>query len=398
MVFSDASPEIRLNLLLAHPCLPEERIVDARAIVAEVTEPDRLVMMAARKLSLPVVSRYFGQIGFTERFPDASAKSKRLVHVLVAHRLRQIAALKKFEAECVLSSGVRAIYFKGPTLDVFYGSDTARIFRDIDVLVGEGETARVVARATALGYRVVLDSERGAMAHSEKDIRAARKYLKEITLFSPEGVSFEIHHRVDRHLSFFDTNSIIASATDVDIGGMLLPTFPADTHFVYLCYHACRHMWSHMHWVADLNAIASHPSFDRERCLEEADAHGLRRCVEASLGLIELCSDPMSWNCVDPRSHKGILLAACIENLPGDRATELRLRKAGVGPGPDWRVPEGRELEFRIREMLFQMSPKITQYEELPLPDALQWIYYFTRPVYGLRHALRHLMASQSKS
>lgn len=397
MIVNRPSPEVRLNLMLAHPRLPAERIADARRIVAEVTDPGLLVTMAARKLSLPVVSRYFGEIGFAERFPDAAEVSKRLVLLLVAQRLRQVAALKRFEAECVGPAGVRAIYFKGPTLDPYYGTGGARIFRDIDVLLDEAEAERLVAQATALGYRVVLDAGRGALATCERDIRAARKYLKEITLFSPEGVSFEIHHRVDRHLSFFDTKTLMARATEVDVGGLKLPTIPADTHFVYLCYHACRHMWSHMHWVADLNAIVSHPSFDRARCLEEADAHGLRRCVEASIGLIELCSDPMRWDSVDPGSREGILLAACIENLPGDRAVELRLRKKGVGPGPDWRVPEGRELEFRIREILFQMSPKITQYEELPLPEALQWVYYFTRPVYGLRHALRNLSASRSK-
>jgi hypothetical protein len=382
---ASATPEVRLNLMLAHPRLPAERVAEARRIAAGITEPDRLVAMAARKLSLPVVSRYFAEIGFTERFPEAAAQSRRLVLYLVAQRLRQLAALKRFEAECVAPAGVRAIYFKGPTLDAHYG-ETARVFRDIDVLLDEESAARLVARATAQGYRVVLDANRGVMAASERDIRAARRYLKEITLFSPEGVSFEIHHRVDRHLSLFDTKSIMARAAEVEIGGLRLPTFPADTHFVYLCYHACRHMWSHMHWVADLNAIASHPSFDRDRCLAEADAHGLRRCVEASLGMVALCADPLAWGNVDPRSREGVLLAACIENLAGDRATELRLRKQGVGPGPDWRVPEGREREFRLREILFQMSPKITQYEELPLPDALQWLYYFTRPVYGLRH------------
>ncbi len=396
MNFSHTSPEVRLNLMLAHTRLPAERLLDARKLVAEVTDPNVLVAMAARKLSLPVVSRYFNEIGFSERFPVAATQSKQLVLYLVTHRLKQLAALKRFERECVVPSGVRVVYFKGPTLDPYYGAETARIFRDVDVLLDADEVDCLVEHATTLGYRVVLDAERRAVAFSDKDIRAARRYLKEITLLSPEGASFEIHHRVDRHLSLFDTKSIIAAATEVEVCGLRLSTMPIDTHFVYLCYHACRHMWSHMHWIADLNAIASHPSFDRTRCLEEADVHGLRRCVEASLGLIELCADPRRWDSVDPRSREGILLAACIENLPGDRATELRLRKAGVGTGPDWRVPEGREFEFRIRELLFQMSPKITQYEEFPLPDALQWLYYFTRPVYGLRQALRNVMTSRS--
>lgn len=385
----DASPELRLNLLLAHPRLSFDQIEIARRLVEEITDPDLLVAMAARKLSLPTISRYFSETGFNERFPESASRSKSLVLFFVTQRLKQLAAIRKFHKLCVEGAGVDALYFKGPTLDPFYAPSSFRIFRDIDLLVEEAHADRLVDRAGACGYRVVLDPEHGLMASSANDVRAARKYLKEMTLLSPDGVSFEVHHRVDRHLSFFDTASLMANSQEVEVAGLRLRTFETHSHFVYLCYHAARHMWSHMHWVADLQAIASHPDFNREACLIEANAHGLRRCVEASLELLEFCSDPENWDRIDGDTRAGILLEACLENLPSGRATELRIRKRGVGPGPDWRVPEGREREFWIRELLFQVSPKITQYTELPLPAGLQWLYYFTRPVYALRHALR---------
>jgi len=384
-----STPEVRLNLLLAHPRLPPERLESARALVREIEDPDHFVSMAARKFSLPTISRYLGEIGFNDRFPQAAAQSKRLVLFFVTHKLKQMAALRRFQEECVGAAGVDAIYFKGPTLDRFYGSSGARFFRDIDLLVEEDAITPLVNHALERGYRVVLDAEHGVMASSEADIRAARRYLKEITLLSESGLSFEIHHRVDRHISLFDTSELMKTACDAEIEGMHVRTFADEAHFVYLCYHSCRHMWSHMHWVADLNAIVSHSSFDRDRCLREARTHGLERCVEASLGLLDLCADPMRWDRIKVRGHAEILLEACIENLQGNHETEISLRKRGVGPGPDWRAPVGRELQFRLKEHLFQASPKITQYTEWPLPEQLQWLYYFTRPIYAVRHKFK---------
>ena len=391
------SPETRLHLLLARPQLQEDMAEAARALVAQLDAPERFVDTALRKMSLPVIHSHFEEIGFRARFPESAARARAQVVHIAARKLSHIAELRRFHETCIEPEALRCAYFKGPTLEPFYASPSQRAFRDIDVLLAELDLNGVIARMREAGFRVILDGHRGLFATTDRDVRAALRYHKEISLLSPGGAVFEVHTRLDRHVPTFRTGEILAHLDEVKTSSMTLPTLPLPLHAVYLCYHACRHMWSHMHWLADLNAVVEGGISDLDAVREEAARLGLWRSFEACLELQSLAAAPETWTEVDPERPGAQLLAACIENLHGGRETEVRIRKRGVKGLRDWRAPEGHELELALRETLFTLTPKITQYTELPLPDRLQGLYYLTRPVYAARHALQERRTQRTR-
>jgi hypothetical protein len=241
---------------------------------------------------------------------------------------------------------------------------------------------KLLRAAAAAGYRI--PEKNGRPLSSE--LNALHNHYPVVMLASPENVNIEVHHSLDYGNGLFDTSSVLRSSITYQSQGVPIRTLPAALHFVYLCVHHTRHRWAHLHWLTDLDAIIRHPSFNLEEARSEARTRRLRATLEASLDLHEVCgrAEP-----IDPEkianSHVGDLLAGCLTSLRGGKAAEFAARLDNVTPDLafPWQVEPGAARprpSLKKNKIVFYFWPQITDYAAMPLPAALHWLYFFTRP------------------
>jgi hypothetical protein len=194
------------------------------------------------------------------------------------------------------------------------------------------------------------------------------------------GIVIDLQPGIDKFSGIFDDKKAFANTAPLEIGGREILTFRDIFLFNYLCHHHSRHLWSRLHWVSDLDAILRSPSFDLAAALELADELGQRGTVEAALEFHQLAGNPTLWTEETQKggSHGAAFLNLCLENLAGDLLLEKHLAVKMIGGEfmYDWQVkPELLQRAQRnwLRTML---RPTYRQYQILPLPEILQWVYY----------------------
>jgi hypothetical protein len=164
-------------------------------------------------------------------------------------------------------------------------------------------------------------------------------------------------------------------------------TLPTDLHFLYVCYHSTRHTWSLLHWLADLDAMIRHPSFDRRAVQDLAARTGMVPLLEACLEFNELSKRlPLADPQAAPERGRA-LLGLCLKNLEGGMDVELALRDRQVGlvlPF-DWLLDPAVARRVRAKRLWRRLMPSYMQYEGWPLPDRLQWLYLPAKPLFWLR-------------
>lgn len=360
----------------------------ARTLCPSVPCWDDLISIAERKYSLPMLYRNLINERIFSFGEDYEANLKRSAVSSLFGSLKATAALGKFHTDCIKPNEVAHSYLKGPALAArYYDEPGMRYCRDIDVLVKRESLEAVVRNALAKGYLVKTGSSKLSANPSEQELKTLLRFDPTITLVGSDGVPIEVHTDIDKHMGIFDPDLLMQNSTEVMVAGNPIMV-PSTAHlFCYICYHNLKHTWSKLHWLADLCAIIEHSSFD----LGEVTAYA------NTVGIAPLVSATREFEALTRQQHiHGInrmeldlankILHLCIVNLGGDIHEEITLRKRNNLLGlPFYRVltPKARFAAV-FRRCLFGMKPSFYQYEILPLPISLQWLYYPTKPLYKL--------------
>ena len=372
-------PDAPLHLLLARNRLSEAQAETAARLAHAVTDWPGFVATARRKFSLPFAFRHLSALGFEAHAPEAMACMRAQARAVAMQSLQMSAAQKAFHQRCIAPLEAEHLYLKGPCLAVAYHDDLGlRVCRDIDVLVSPHAFEPVLHRAIAEGYRPILDQRTGRPVETSRDLRALLRYKpKETPLRSPEGPIVELHRWADVRAEVFPTEEIIAAGREVAINGVAYRAMPAPLLLVYLCHHNTRHLWSHLHWVADLDAVLAHPECDLAEARRIAAAKGLGATLEACLGFHKLAAEPEAWAGISHGDRGGQLLDACVASLPGDLEHERALAQELHGPGGGlrWADPTPRGSRVWKRFGPARLAPALEHYVAWPLPDRLQWLY-----------------------
>lgn len=375
-------------LLMSRLHLEPEEYERARELCGAVSDWPLLIDLARRKFSLSFVHRHLARL-----FPQGheGVDLRAIAAELLPYTLRSLqvaAAQAAFHRDVVAPLGVAHAYLKGPSLAArYYGDLGIRFARDVDILVGRQDFAEVIHRAIAAGYRVVANPHTGRMASAPRDLRAQLRYQHVVPVLSRDGVLIEVHRQVDKNQGLFDEARILASAVEEDLQGTAMRTLPTDQLFLYVCYHSTRHTWSMLHWLADLDAMMHHSSFDRQAVLDLAGQAGMEPMIRAC---IELCAIsrrlPLAAD-VAPGDRGDALLDLCLKNLEGDMEVELALRDRQVALELpfDWLLDPATVRRVRARRLWSRLAPSYDQYEGWPLPDALQWLYVPAKPLFWLK-------------
>ncbi|MEM1064706.1 MAG: nucleotidyltransferase family protein [Pseudomonadota bacterium] len=369
--------------------LSRDRIVPgfeeaARERCEAVENWDWVIEIAARKLSAPYV--YHNLVALYSDGAELSSVIDAMRPAAMAVQmatLRVHAAQVAFHERCLAPLGVRHAYLKGPALAArFHRNPGYRFARDIDVLLDEDDLRRVVTTALAAGYQLHDTSAARKRLDHARDRRALLRYSSVVMLLSPEGVPIELHREIDKNLGVFDNEALLAGSTPVTLGGGEMNTLAPEVMFTFACYHNTRHLWSHLHWLADLSAMLSHPALSLAKAQRFADGIGLGPTVTAAVEFDAIAARGGLTEC---EGYGARLMELCLTAIEGDVAQERRLREKLSGDAVPfrWLMSGDAGRVAGRRHLARRFAPSFEQYRSLPLPEALQWLYYPMKPFYG---------------
>lgn len=375
------TPEHRLLLLFALVDLSPAQRAQAEALMAQVPDWRAFFETAARNHALPMVARHLRTFD-ADHFDSAEAEEvHQVVGQQAVHNLSTVAELRKYIETCLKPSDTPFVVFKGITLAHRYYPDLGlRPCRDIDIAVKPEHMERLVRLSLKAGYALHAPNGRGGAITREQDIKALLNYGRSAVLISPQGIAIDLQPGIDKFSGIFDSIDVFEEAQHVQLGGISIPMLPETLLFNYICHHHARHLWSRLHWISDLDALLSSPDFDLDAARDMAERFGQRGTVDATVDLHRLVSNPDLWNGSE-LEHGHAFLVLCIKNLSGDLALEKRMAVNLIGGEFMFPWQANPDLLQRARKkwLWTMLRPSYHQYQSLPLPTALQWVYYPSR-------------------
>lgn len=350
-----------------------------------------LIDIARRKFSLPFVYRNLQSLKLGETYSAILDAMRAQVLLLTFAALRVLATQRKFHSACVAPLEVAHVYLKGPSLAARYYDDPGlRFARDIDILVSPGDQERLVRHALSYGYLILDRDELKGRKISDRDLRAILTYKTVATLVTPDNIAIEIHRNIDKKLGLFAVQKTLRRRETIPDATLHYGVMPTADLFCYVCYHNTRHIWSRLHWIADLDAMITHASFERDATLARATELGLHATVEACLELHQIATSGAASTLAKGDSRGAALTAICLKNLSGDLELEYDLRKGEelIGLPFKWMVSQDVRKRARTLTRLSRILPDYDEYEAWPLPRGLQWIYYISKPLSILKRRM----------
>ncbi len=376
-VDSPLTPELQLLLTCARLELTLPQQQRLRHLCREISDWSALMYEADRHLIAPLVYRHLKVSAFECVPASVIAVMHSLCKSRIIRTMTMAAEQQRLVQQILQPLDVPYALFKGPSLaQRYYGELGLRQCRDIDVLIASNRLFDVVEAVLAQGYQIdpgMLSDLYTEPFSSHKDLETACRYNSVMTVISPQGVGVELHRTLDSKGHIFNPGYLLTQAQSFVINGVSCQVLPTDILFVYICYHHSCHQWARLHWVADLDAIQAHPSFDRLAVETFAAAVGLKPRVSSSLVLHQVCGtsapDKVKLEKEVDRSMRDVCLQglACQELIKSSHKPRLYAFDA-------WPI--------RVRYLVIGfLCPTYADYKAMPLPKAWQWVYYLTRPI-----------------
>lgn len=368
----------QLLLLIARDVLSDQQIAKMHALSEQVTEWHEFVSLCLRNAGLPFAYKHMSAI-LREKLEPAvfsELKARALRQTMDAMKLS--AAMSQFHKDCLEPISADYFFMKGPALGVQYYRDAAlRTSCDVDVLVSQSDFSKVARLALEKGYRFLFQTEEGDFATKSQDLDFLIRHAECISAFNPDGIHFEIHRHIEKTTPIFPTGEILSASQAVKFGRATIRTMPIAWHFVYITYHHSRHFWSRLHWIADLHALMSHQTFDRNAVLALARRIGLLPTVQAAMEFADLTDKANIWPDALGVTPAGIFLDAALRGLPGDHAFELESWDAMFlfDFGDEWQFDKRKKYLFWAQSAWRRLQPNEHQYQQQPRKRSLEWLY-----------------------
>jgi len=285
--------------------------------------------------------------------------------------------LNQFEAH-----RIPAIPFKGPvTAESVYGDLSLRQFCDLDILVRRQDVARAKELLLSQGYRPrfrLTPRQEAAHVQSQPHYSVER---------GDGRILLEIHWRISSsHFSSpLDFERLWERRQEISLDGKEVPTLCPEDLLLILCVHGTKHLWERFGWICDVaKLISAHKGMKWGRAMKEGGALGSERML--FLGLF-LASDLLG-----AALPEEVLQTVRADRVVRSLAAHVReqLFRGGVAPiGVFERVLFHLKTKNRLSDRICYclrfarhvMTPTVSEWQRLPLPDSLFPIYYLLRPM-----------------
>jgi len=304
-----------------------------------------------------------------ERWKGLYQANARRNLVLTARLLK---VLRVFEEH-----GIRAVPYKGPALaEAAYGDVALRTFCDLDLLVRERDLPKVKELLGTGGFRQ-------RYAFTERQEKAFRKRTCEYTFEAGNGeILLDVHWRLaGRYMLRKDIGGVWDRIGAGRLGGGNVLLLSDEDTLLMLCLNGTFHLWTRLGSVCDVaRFLEARAGIDLPGVLRTAEESGLRRAVLLGLGLA--------------RDLLGAELPEGIgEEIEKDRAVgtlraHVRSTLFRREAEPGFRETAGFQLKAKDRfadkvgyVMIRALLPTVEDWERLPLPDSLYFLYFLYRPL-----------------
>ena len=381
-------PEAMLLLATAKVSFRKSELDYLATLIERVSDWDYVVDTADRKFSASYLHRALSNFG-NEIVPSgALERLGKSCNYTRVRAMKVASAQIAFHKTCIAPLNVSHAYIKGIALSTQFGGQYSdRLCRDIDVLVDEDQFEEVVLTAFKSGYKVLISPDPLVFATSDNDLKFIAKFPTYAGLIGPEGVLIEVHRRLDKSSLIFNNREALSSAKSIDFAGFTFNTLDEPLHFAYVCYHHSRHMWSRLHWLADINLMLGSNRICKTDLIDTANALGLLPTVEASITLNEFVNDAATaGEKYRPQGLANDFLSACLTNLAGDLALEFELRRELYSHDlmTKSQVSRNKLKSIALANWKDKLRPVPSQYLRNPLPAQLFWLYRIERPFLNL--------------
>ena len=343
--------------------------MEIASLLQVATDWKKTFQTAERNFNLPNMRMHLRQMPPGIVTADQQAWLDQSANSAALRNLALIVAQREFQKTVLAPLDVPGLFFKGINLVARYYPDLGlRPCRDIDILVPGGTLRKLVLHALEAGYRLVAPLQPVRYLDTKADIEAALHYRRDAMLVSPAGVAIDLQVKLDKYSGIFSPDEAFATAEPMEIGGTEFLTMPAPFLFNYICHHHARHVWSHLHWLSDLDAMVSAESFDPDAALALASRLGQIGSVKAGLELQQLMSPLADWT-PRPETWRGLkFLELALRNLEGDLELEKRIAFGRIGGEfmYDWQAAPGGDPHSAAGPMERHPAPHAAAIYPLP--------------------------------
>lgn len=379
---ADFGPEFQLLSLAARWQPGAEEVIALAKLVAAGPDWAKVVAAAPRHGVSSLILAGLQSCGAAVP-PEVLSRLRQQKTLSVARALaqqREIARLVRSFSE----AGIPVLVLKGMLLSQqLYGDPFLRSARDIDLMVAPEQFAPASALLMANGYRPV------GRAYSERELEVYRRRIKEIEYVNATAkVHVEMHDRLfdNDNLLICDFHSLWSARHEISVGGEAALTLPRGLLPVYLCVHGALHGWQRLMWLTDF-AASLRGENAVEAALAQAEKSGLRPLMLHAFALSHL------WL---GTAVPDALLRAAVSTRQGralNRVLAALFSASFLRTAPPTRVDRWRRIwllraytylaKFDFRYWRGQLARDLispTDWELLPLPERLFWLYPLIRP------------------
>lgn len=249
---------------------------------------DSLIALAERHRVLPLL--HSGLKASPEIVIPEGVSSRFALRVRDVWRRSLILSQELVRISRLLSSRqILMAALKGPGLSAqAYGTGTARAMRDLDILIRPSDFRQAQTVLESAGF--VCEESFCRLAPPLADL-----YLRRATHITFQhavlGYLLEVHLRSMQVpvLLPLATETLLAEACPVALGGGEVPVLAFRHHFLYTAAHGAKHGWWRLLWLADFAAFQRHFSEDVFSSLKMEDEFGLGTVLEAARNLSRHC-------------------------------------------------------------------------------------------------------------
>ncbi len=275
------------------------------------------------------------------------------------------------------AAGVEAIALKGPTLaHLAYGEEPLREFADLDILVRPRDVAKAGRALLSRGYNPDIDL-------AGPQLSLALRSTKEQGFDREDGDRVELHWRLTppQMPPLMDFDSLWERRTEVNILGHAVPAPRPEDLLLYLIVHGGKHAWSSLNWLVDVARLMEEEKEIEWNVLMER-ARAMRSLRMLRLGLI------LSVDLLGAPAPPELVGEALRDPVAAASAREISRRafgRADVGEEPldtyRWQASLSESARDRLRCWWNVFCvPQLADWQALPLPRPVFFLYYALRP------------------
>lgn len=368
-----------------------------RPQITNVSNWHNILQLAIRHKVVPVLAN---RMKLLEISPPEKISQLITQHVKqnLLNGMKQTSELIKL-TELFDNQDIPFLVFKGIAFNHLAGIElTQRHMGDIDILLADyDDFDKTDIALKSFGYqRLTLPS---IISMNEHQKRHLKRYEKDIIYYHPEKeISLELHFKLflSEKMLPLPISEIYKARSQIKIGKTLIPVMNKADHLLYLLVHGSVCRWFRLKWLCDIPLLSNNGlDYQSPAFIKRAESLGIERMVYQGLKLShELLKMPIAPESYFNKKYsqqsrflinqaKASMLAEEQQNIPRLKKVQSLIRLT-ICYLPVLRADFSYKFDY-FRSYLI----KVSDWEDLPLPSPLFWLYYPLRPILWLRRQLK---------